>query len=158
MDFLKKTIADLYESAYSKIEKVETSSNLTKLTAFCNSTDQIFTPNYELFHEPEKEEARESSFKRTSRRANPKISFDRRDMSELLDEISNATKDSEKRRLKIEWWREKVMPKIAELWSKQTVLNLADFDRNSTTEGNIVDLSFRTLKRVNKNDRLKSSY
>lgn len=52
----------------------------------------------------------------------------------------------------------KIAGKIAELWSKQTVVNLADFDRNTNTEGNIVDLSFRTLNRVNKNYRLKSSY
>lgn len=84
MDFLKKSITDLYESAYSAIERVETSSNLIKLTDFCNSSDNIFTPKYELFHEPEKVEASENSERGISRRATAKISFYRKDMSKSL--------------------------------------------------------------------------
>ena len=159
MDFLKKSITDLYTSAYSAIEKVETSSNLIKLTEFCNnSADQIFTPRYELFHELEKAEASESSERGKSRRATAKISFHRRDMRTVLAEISDAKTDSRKRELKIDWWNKEVMPKIAELWNKQTVLKLADFDANTKTIGDGVELSFRTLSKVNKEDRLKNNY
>lgn len=158
MDFLKKSITDLYESAYSAIERVETSSNLIKLTDFCNSSDNIFTPKYELFHEPEKVEASENSERGISRRATAKISFYRKDMSKVLAEISNAKTDSRKRELKIKWWKEEVMPKIANLWNKQTVLKLADFDANTNTVGDSLELSFRTLKKVNKKDKLKNNY
>jgi hypothetical protein len=50
------------------------------------------------------------------------------------------------------------MPKIAELWKKQTVLKLADFDANKNTIGDSVELSFRTLSKVNKKDTLKNNY
>jgi len=123
MDFLKGSITELYASAYSAIEKVETSSNFIKLTDFCNnSADQIFTPKYELFHEPENVEASESSNRGKGRRATAKISFHRNDMTKVLTDISQAKTDKSKRELKINWWKEEVMPKIADLWNKQTVL------------------------------------
>jgi len=50
------------------------------------------------------------------------------------------------------------MPKIANLWNKQTVLKLADFDANTNTVGDSLELSFRTLKKVNKKDKLKNNY
>lgn len=159
MDFLKESITELYASAYSAIEKVETSSNFIKLTDFCsNSADQMFTPKYELFHEPENVEASESSNRVKSRRATAKISFHRKDMSQVITDISDAKTDKRKRELKVKWWKEEVMPKIAELWNKQTVLKLADFDANKNTIGDSVELSFRTLSKVNKKDTLKNNY
>jgi hypothetical protein len=92
--FPQKSITDLYEDAYSAIERVET-------------------------------------------------------------EISNDKTNSKKRELKIEWWKKEVMPKIANLWNKQTVLKLADFDANTNTVGDSVDLSFRTLRKVNRKDKFK---
>lgn len=65
---------------------------------------------------------------------------------------------TKKRELKINWWKEEVMPKIAELWNKQTVLKLADFDANKNTIGDSVELSCRTLSKVNKKDTLKNNY
>lgn len=162
MDFLRNSIDDLYARAYSAIENVETSSNLTKLTEFCNnSSDQIFTPRYELFHEPEKAEASktsETTNRRNSRRVTAKISFSREDMSEVLAKISNARTDRRKRELKIEWWKKEVMPKIAELWDRQTVLQLADFDAKTNTVEDSVELLFRTISKVNKKDKLKNKY
>jgi hypothetical protein len=159
MDFLKGSITELYDSAYSAIEKVETSSNFTKLTEFCNnSADRIFTPKYKLFHEPENVVASESSNRGKSRRATAKISFQRNDMSKVLTDISSAKTDKRKRELKINWWKEEVMPKIADLWNKQKVLKLADFDANKNTIGDSVELSFRTLSKVNKKDTLKNNY
>ena len=70
-------------------------------------------------------------------------------------EISNDKTNSKKRELKIEWWKKEVMPKIANLWNKQTVLKLADFDANTNTVGDSVDLSFRTLRKVNRKDKFK---
>jgi hypothetical protein len=157
MDFLKGSITELYASAYSAIEKVETSSNFIKLTDFCNnSSDRIFTPKYELFHEPENVEASESSNR--GRRATAKISFNRNDMTKVLTDISQAKTDKSKRELKINWWKEEVMPKIADLWNKQTVLKLFDFDASKNTIGDSVELSFRTLSKVNKKDTLRTNY
>ena len=79
-------------------------------------------------------------------------------MSKVLTDISYAKTDKKKRELKINWWKEEVMPKIAELWKKQTVLKLADFDANKNTIGDSVELSFRTLSKVNKKDTLKNNY
>lgn len=79
-------------------------------------------------------------------------------MSKVLTDISYAKTDKKKRELKINWWKEEVMPKIAELWNKQTVLKLADFDANKNTIGDSVELSFRTLSKVNKKDTLKNNY
>ena len=76
-------------------------------------------------------------------------------MSKVLTDISSAKTDKRKRELKINWWKEEVMPKIADLWNKQTVLKLADFDANKNTIGDSVELSFRTLSKVNKKDTLK---
>ena len=79
-------------------------------------------------------------------------------MSKVLTDISSATTDKRKRELKINWWNKEVMPKIADLWNKQTVLKLADFDANNNTIGDSVELSFRTLSKVNKKDTLKNNY
>jgi hypothetical protein len=79
-------------------------------------------------------------------------------MSKVLTDISSATTDKRKRDLKINWWKKEVMPKIADLWNKQTVLKLADFDANKNTIGDSVELSFRTLSKVNKKDTLKNNY
>ena len=79
-------------------------------------------------------------------------------MSKVLTDISSAKTDKRKRELKINWWKEEVMPKIADLWNKQTVLKLADFDANKNTIGDSVELSFRTLSKVNKKDTLKNNY
>ena len=79
-------------------------------------------------------------------------------MSKVLTDISSATTDKRKRELKINWWKKEVMPKIADLWNKQTVLKLADFDANKNTIGDSVELSFRTLSKVNKKDTLKNNY
>ena len=79
-------------------------------------------------------------------------------MSEVLTDISSAKTDKRKRELKINWWKKEVMPKIADLWNKQTVLKLADFDANKNTIGDSVELSFRTLSKVNKKDTLKNNY
>ena len=103
-------------------------------------------------------EASESSNRGKSRRATAKISFQRNDMSKVLTDISSATTDKRKRDLKINWWKKEVMPKIADLWNKQTVLKLADFDANKNTIGDSVELSFRTLSKVNKKDTLKNNY
>ena len=79
-------------------------------------------------------------------------------MSKVLTDISSAKTDKRKRELKINWWKEEVMPKIVDLWNKQTVLKLADFDANKNSIGDSVELSFRTLSKVNKKDTLKNNY
>jgi hypothetical protein len=79
-------------------------------------------------------------------------------MTKILTDISQAKTDKSKRELKINWWKEEVMPKIADLWNKQTVLKLFDFDASKNTIGDSVELSFRTLSKVNKKDTLRTNY
>lgn len=156
MELLKNSITDLYNDAYSAIEAIEESSNLTKLTEFCNNPNQgIFTPKFELFHEPEQVNANDSHQSGRSRRAAAKISFHRRDMQEVLQKISLAKSDKDKRKLKLDWWKDQVMPKIKDLWNEQTVLELADFVVDTRTARNSVHFSFRTLNKSHHKDNLR---